>query len=109
MRRRFAGVIVILLLSSLAACTSGDGTHTQSVDPTSSTSSTPQTSTPPTSSTSGSSQPPSDPRPADGRAATTVYTAFALAARNAERRPSDLARRKALATHAIEPALTSEA
>lgn len=103
-------ILVVLLggvagLMLAAACTSSTGTHTQSLGPTT------PSSSPTTSSSSSDSPSPSrsDPRRAEGQAATAAYTAFATASRNAERRPTDLARRKALAAHAIEPALTNEA
>ena len=103
-KRFLVAVVAAASLMTLAACDSS-GTHTQSLNPSA------PSSQPGRSSSSSDSPSPSqsDPRPAEGKAATAAYTAFAMASRNAERRPTDLGRRKALAAHAIEPALTNEA
>lgn len=106
MKRGFAVFLALGLVLGAVGCTSSSGTHMQSPAP-STPSSSMSPSSPSVSSTSSPSS--SDPRPSDGKAAAAAYTAFALAAKYAERKPSDLARRKALAAHAIEPALTNEA
>lgn len=107
MRRGFAAAVLTLVAVSIAGC-GGSATQAQSLSPTTPTSTAGRTTVPSTPSTSPAPSQ-TDPKSTDGKAAATAYSAFAAAARNAERRPTDLARRKALAAHAIEPALTSEA
>lgn len=110
MSRRLVETAVAVAIGAVAltACTSSTGTHTQSGPPPSSSAS---TSASPTTSPSSSADPSSSTPTAapQGTAALAAYTAFQTASRNAEKRPSDLSRRKAIAAHSIEPALTNEA
>jgi hypothetical protein len=94
-------LIVPALIMTLVACTSSTG----GTDPSTSSNSPTPTGTAPTSSTPVTSTPPSSPAPtaSQTKAALAAYSAFTNAVNQAQRKPGRVS--KALALHAIDPAL----